>query len=403
VVDRVEPGSTFKLITAAAAVASGVVSMEDTVDTGPGWVVLHGRTLRDTHAYGRIPFREVVALSSNIGAARVAERTPPEDFFRMARSLGFGMTTGIDIPGEVGGKLKRVRAWSRSTLSAMSRGYEVSATPLQILTAYAALANGGVLVRPHVVAEIRDVTGGLLWKAEPDSIRRVFGRDLAETLLPAFEQVVTEGTAREAAIPGVRVAGKTGTAWKVKNGVYSSRHSTASFVGFFPAEDPVVAMIVLMDEPSLSIYGGVVAAPVFREIGRRWLPTLNALPATPESVPTDSIRAPRLTGFPTTLASARLLSSGLRTRPIREENTVVLGQSPSGNRPTFLGARMQLNTGPADDGLMPDLTGWTIREASYWLAVKGVSLRVEGSGSIQRQLPAPGAQLPATARVTAGD
>ncbi len=403
VVDRVEPGSTFKLVTAAAAIQSGTISMSDTVDTGPGWIVLHGRTLSDTRAYGRIPFREVISVSSNIGAAKVAERTNPEDFYRMARSLGFGMAAGIDLPGEIGGRLRRVNKWSRSTLSAMSRGYEVTATPLQILSAYSALANGGVLLRPYVVDEIRDVTGDQRWKARTDSVRRVFSKTVARTLLPAFELVVTEGTAKEAAIPGVRVAGKTGTAWKVINGAYSRRHSTASFVGFFPADDPVVAMIVLMDEPSLSIYGGVVAAPVFSEIGRRWLPTLESLNVVPDSVQTDSLRAPNLEGFPETLANSRILSSGLRAPEVIERQTIVSSQVPAPGQSTFIGARVRVDATTPDQGFMPDLTGWTVREATYWLSVKGVGIRVQGSGSIRSQTPAPGASLPKTATITAGD
>ncbi|NNE71351.1 MAG: penicillin-binding protein 2, partial [Rhodothermales bacterium] len=325
IVDRVEPGSTFKLITAVSAVGNGHVTLDDTVDTGPGWMMLHGRTLRDSYAYGRIPFREVISLSSNIGSAIVAERGTRGEFYQTARAFGFGMPTGIDLPGEIAGSLKRISSWSGSDLSAMSRGYGIQASPLQMLNAYSAFANGGLLMRPYLVEEIRDVTGELTWKAEPDSVRRVMSRELAREILPAFELVVTEGTAKKAAIPGIRVAGKTGTAWKIKNGVYSSRHSIATFVGFFPADDPEVAMLVMMDEPGLSIYGGEVSAPVFSAAARRWLP--NVVEGETRQEYADSVAVPAIEGMPTNVAERRLLAAGLDTGGIGRKLAQVRSQT----------------------------------------------------------------------------
>ena len=167
ITDRLEPGSTFKLVSAVAAIEQGIVGMEDAIETGDGWAVVDGRTLHDTHAHGTIPFREVIAVSSNVGTARVVSGMDRGAFYRYARALGFGQPTWIDLPGEVPGLLKRPSEWSRTTLTAMGIGYEVDVTPLQLAVAYAALANGGLLVAPHVVAERRDVTGRTTWSARP--------------------------------------------------------------------------------------------------------------------------------------------------------------------------------------------------------------------------------------------
>ncbi|MFT4605611.1 MAG: cell division protein FtsI (penicillin-binding protein 3) [Rhodothermales bacterium] len=404
IVDRVEPGSTFKLMTAVTAVGGGHVALDDTVDTGPGWVMLHGRTLRDSHANGRIPFREVISLSSNIGSARVAERGTRGEFYQTARSFGFGMPTGIDLPGEIPGRLDRVEKWSASSLSAMSRGYGIQATPLQILNAYAAFANRGLLMRPYVVQEIRDLTGEVTWRAEPDSIRRVMSRELAEKLLPAFELVVTDGTAKKAAIPGVRVAGKTGTAWKVKNGgVYSSRHSIATFVGFFPAEDPLVAMLVMMDQPKLSIYGGEVSAPVFAAAAKRWMPSLLESERPEAMAYVDSVTVPALGGLPTLVAERRLLAAGLETGGFGDELAQVTSQTSEAGSSKAVWTRVRVETSEVSMTEMPDLSGWTVRDAAFWLRQQGVEVQVQGNGSVKRQSPAAGATLPRQATIIAGD
>ncbi len=403
IVDRVEPGSTFKLMTAVTAVRGGHVTLDDTVDAGPGWIMLHGRTLRDSHANGRIPFREVISQSSNIGSARVAERGTRGEFYQTARDFGFGMPTGIDLPGEVAGHLRRVDQWSGPSLSAMSRGYEIQASPLQILNAYAAFANRGLLMRPYVVQEVRDVTGEVTWRAEPDSIRRVMTRELAERLLPAFELVVANGTAKKAAIPGITVAGKTGTAWKVKNGVYSSRHSIATFVGFFPAEDPLVAMLVMMDEPKLSIYGGEVSAPVFAAAAKRWMPSLLESEPAEAMAYVDSVTVPPLKGLPTLVAERKLLAAGLETGGFGNELAQVSSQTsqPGSSRPVW--TRVRVETSEASLSEMPDLSGWTVRDAAFWLRQQGVDVRVQGNGSVRRQSPAAGAALPRQATIIAGD
>ena len=287
--DQYEPGSAFKLVSGVAALEEDVITMSDTVDTGAGWAVFHGRTMNDTHAHGKIPFRDVLAYSSNVGTAKTIAQVDEGAFYRYARQMGYGEGTWIDLPGEVNGTLRHPDNWSGTTLTSMSIGYGVSATPLQVLTAYAALANDGLMVQPHLVARRLDGRGRTLWAHDPDTLRRAFSEETAEALLPAFVKVVEDGTAEQAGIEGLTIAGKTGTSRKVIGGRYRTKYS-ATFVGFFPADDPEAALIVVLDEPQSSIYGGTTAAPIFRRIAHRWAWTFPAIAGT--LAPVDSLPAP---------------------------------------------------------------------------------------------------------------
>jgi cell division protein FtsI (penicillin-binding protein 3) len=402
ITDRIEPGSTFKLVAAVASIESGIVSMFDSIDTSPGWIVRSGRTINDTHPHGVISFEDVIALSSNVGFHLVTEKLDPGRFYQYARQLGFGQLSGFDLPGEVTGSLKRPERWSGTTLSAMSRGYEVDATALQLLTAYAALANGGLLVRPYVVAERRSLTGDLTWSAPADSVRRAFDRETAATILPAFEKVVNEGTAENALVDGLRIAGKTGTARKTRNARYVDGLYRATFVGFFPVERPEVAMIVIMDEPKSSIYGGSVSAPVFQRTTERWLPTLSSQAARfalPDSIVTEEERTiPDVTGLPISVARRRLQRAGLRFWSARDvpDTALIAEQSPvSGpwsDHADEITLRVSGASAAARPG-MPDLTGLGAREAFFWLESQGIEVRIEGHGRVYRQSPAAGEPL----------
>ena len=404
ITDRLEPGSTFKLVAAVSSIETGIIAMEDSIDTDPGWIVRYGRRLSDTHPHGTLTFSDVIALSSNVGFALVTENLDPGAFYQYSRNLGFGQVTGIDLPGEVGGRLKRPSTWSGTTLSAMSRGYEVEASPLQILTAYAALANGGLLVQPHIVSERRDVFGNVTWTSKPDSVRRAFDATTAKTLLPAFEDVVNAGTAELAMIDGLRIAGKTGTARKTKNGSYAYGAYRATFVGFYPVENPEVVMIVIMDEPKSSIYGGYVSAPVFRRTTERWMGTLPALanrfalsdPAGPSGVQA----IPDVTGLPGSIAKRRLQRSGVSSITARaiQGTTPVRSQKPEAG--PWTGERVNVVLTAArgtiqEENVMPDLTGMGVREAAYLLDSRGIKVKIEGHGTVRSQSPKAGATIPA--------
>ncbi|HLA63155.1 MAG TPA: penicillin-binding transpeptidase domain-containing protein [Rhodothermales bacterium] len=406
VTDRIEPGSTFKLVTAVAALESGTLRMTDTVDTGPGWAVFHGRTMRDSHPVGRVTFADAIAVSSNVAMARTAMRMGPDPLYRTARALGFGSPTLIDLPGEVGGFLKRPEQWGPLTLPWMSTGYEVEATPLQILAAYCALANGGLLVQPHVVAERRDARGQTVWTAPTDSVRRAFSERTARQLMPAFERVVSEdGTARRAAVPGLRVAGKTGTAQTATAGGYTARYR-ATFVGVFPAEAPEVAIVVVLDNPVNGAYGGIVSAPIFSSIASRWIgtfPTIAARVAPPVRIPARTTAAlPTVMGMPVELAAARLRADGFAAPEAPETAwRPVAAVVPGAGARAVVGRAVNLTAAPRGGApRVPDLRGLSARQAVAWLASMGVRARVVGSGAVATQSARPGSALPREVTLT---
>ncbi len=401
VTDRIEPGSTFKLVTAVAALESGTIRMSDMVDTGNGSATFHGRTMYDTHAHGRITFADAVAVSSNIAMARTAERMGREPLYRTARAMGFGSPTLIDLPGEVGGYLKRPEEWNRLTLPWMSTGYEVDATPIQVLAAYCALANGGLLVQPHVVERRLDALGRTVWTAPTDSVRRAFSERTARQLMPAFERVVSaDGTARRAAVPGLRIAGKTGTAQTATGGGYTRRYR-ATFVGVFPAEAPEVALIVVLDNPVNGGYGGVVSAPIFSNIARRWIgtfPTIAARVAPPAPIPDRFVAPlPDIRRLPVRLAAERLRADGF-TAPEAPEASwqPVAAVQPAAGVSAPVGAAVRVSA--AERGRTgrrtPDLHGLSARQATAWLASLGVRARLVGHGTVRAQSAAPGSALP---------
>lgn len=397
VADQFEPGSTFKLVTAIAALEQGVIEPDDSLETGNGWTVFHGRTMQDVRAHGRITFAEAIEVSSNVGVAKTAARLEPEVLYQYARNLGFGQRTGIDLPGEADGLLKRPDTWSGTTKPWMSIGYEVQVTPLQLLAAYSALANGGRLMKPYVVRTRSDVRGNVRWEAEPTMVRRAFDRATAERLKPIFERVVEEGTATDARVEGLRIAGKTGTAHKVVDGSYS-RGARASFVGFFPVEEPEVALLVLLDEPSTSNYGGATAAPIFRRIARRWVGTFpdlaGQLAAERSAVSDDTVRVPDLVDRP--VASAVRI---LRTRGLSPEvegaarlDRYVGAQRPAAGSRVLEGATVRLvaTSGIDSSDAMPDLEGLPAREAVRWARAHDLNVVVRGTGMVETQNPSPG-------------
>ena len=386
ITDRLEPGSSFKLIGASAALETGVTSMDRLVDTGDGELVLDGRTLHDTHPHGEISFSEVISKSSNIGMALTSELMSAEHLYRYARNYGFGQKTWIDLPGEVAGLLKRVNRWSRTTKASLTIGYEVDVTPLQMVMAYSALANGGLLRQPYVVSERRDVTGRVLWRAaddpaRTDSIRRVLEPETVQTLLPALINVVNEGTATQAQTEEFTIAGKTGTARKVVRGRYGSSYR-ATFVGFYPAEDPQVTMIVVLDEPRTSIYGGQVAAPIFRRIAERWIATFD--PPTP---PTPAPDPPRPLDKLVQQALAQRgpsKRSPAYTRLASERTTAVRTKND---------ARMPSASLIRTSEVMPDVIGLDARTAWFRLAADGFRVQLSGQGHVVAQSPEPGARV----------
>lgn len=280
--DPYEPGSAFKTVLAAAALEEGVVKPADLFYGEDGTIEVAGAKIRDHKRHGWMTFRDVVAYSSNVGAIKVGMKVGKARFYNYITSFGFGVPTGVDLPGESRGVIRRPPQWSGLSLGALSIGHEISTTPIQLITAMSAVANGGHLVRPYVLRAVRHPDGGVE-EIRPFPIRRVISPETAQTLTSIFTEVVARGTGRAAALPGYPVAGKTGTAQKLdrQTGTYSSTKVVASFVGYVPAENPRLAILVLIDEPGGIAWGGTVAAPVFREVAQEALSYLEIPPVAP--------------------------------------------------------------------------------------------------------------------------
>jgi cell division protein FtsI/penicillin-binding protein 2 len=277
VTDTYEPGSTFKLVTVAAGLEEGIVNPRTSFRLPPTLKVAD-RTIREAHSRGtqRMSVREIVEYSSNIGTITIAQRLGEGRLADWIDRFGFGATTGVDFPGESPGFALPLEEWSGSTIGTVPIGHGIAVTPLQMARAYAAIANGGRLVKPHVVARIggKDISAG--------RGKRVVSRTVADQMLDMLRGVVVEGTGTAAAIPGYTVAGKTGTAAKIDpDGTYSSSRYVASFAGLVPASKPELVVMVMVDEPRGGYYGGTVAAPAFREIARFNLQHLEIPPDAP--------------------------------------------------------------------------------------------------------------------------
>ncbi len=288
VTDCYEPGSTFKIVVGTAALEEGVVNPDTRLDCSAGYIEVGGKKVKDAHRLGVLTFEEVIQKSSNVGTIKVGLRLGKERIYTYIKKFGFGEKTGFDLPGEVSGWIRSPERWSGTSIGAISIGQEVAVTPLQVLRAYAAIANGGFLVKPHVVYEIRSPAGAVVYKAvsEPD---RIFSEKTTNTFRKILKTVTEEGgTATGAAVDGNQVAGKTGTAQLIdpRTKRYSKDKFVSSFVGFVPADEPRIAMIVVIHEPKGSIYGGVVAGPVFKKIASDSLSYL--------SVPRDDFEEKRL-------------------------------------------------------------------------------------------------------------
>ena len=286
ITDVFEPGSTFKIVTAAAALEERLFRPNSRFDCSDGYVVVGRKRFKDDHENGILTMTEVIQKSSNVGTILMAQRLGEEKIYEYAKRFGFGEKAGIDLPGEVSGWVKQTNKWSNTSLGAISIGQEVAATALQVLRAYSAIANGGYLVSPYVVARIVSPEGIEIYNKQGSGMKRILSRKTALLTGGMLEKVTQEGgTALEAAIEGNSIAGKTGTAQIYDSNLnrYSKERYVSSFAGFFPAKKPRLAMIVVIHEPKGEIYGGKVAGPVFREIATRALAYLN--------VPMDSAPA----------------------------------------------------------------------------------------------------------------
>jgi cell division protein FtsI/penicillin-binding protein 2 len=382
-----EPGSTFKMFTAAALLEERRIRLSDTIDAEGGRWEINGQWIRDTHPFDRISFEDAVAHSSNIVFAKVSTRIPPITFYKYLRSFGFGMKTGVNLPAEESGSLKPVGRWSGRSQQTIAFGHEVATTPLQLAMAFAAIANGGTLMRPRLVHGWADGSGRVVRAEEPREVRRVISDTTAAKLRRAMRGVVDFGTAEAIRHPTIAIAGKTGSAQKIDpvTGRYLEGRYNASFVGMAPADRPAFVALVVIDEPEQFKYGGQAAAPVFREILDRLAEREYDWTRRPDAwangasggAARDTLSRPK-EKITTTLASFRLKVPGSSVEPekARSAKVAVSGSAES--------------TGPHE---MPDLQNATLRDALQRLRALGVRVEYQGEGRVLEQSPAAGTPL----------
>jgi cell division protein FtsI (penicillin-binding protein 3) len=359
--DVYEPGSTFKIVTAAAALEEGVLQTTDLIDCAPGFIRISGRKpVYDVHAYGTLTFEDVIVKSSNVGAIKAGYRIGAERLGRYVNRFGFGQRLSPDFSGESPG-LWNPAGLDEIGLASVAMGYQIGITPLQMAAAVSSVANGGTLFEPRLVRAF--IRNGRREPVPPRAVRRTVSAETAGILTGIMEEVVERGTAKAAQIEGFTIAGKTGTAAKIVNGAYSNSDYNTSFVGFAPSRKPALTVIVVIDSPhgKVTAYGGTVAAPIFQRIAEASLrhlgigPTLNAPP-------------------PVLVARAE---TGLfpSIQPV--------------HGPVSLAELLE----PAKVGLMPDLRGLSAREAVHSLTTIGLRPQLAGSGFVIEQSPEPGAEL----------
>ncbi len=403
--DMIEPGSTFKLVTAIAAVEQNKVKFDETFETPEdGNMQIHGQWMRDHDPLGTLTFPEVISKSSNIATAEIAMRLSNDTFYQYARNLGYGTPTNIDLPNEVAGRLQKPYEWSEVTLPWMSIGYEVQVTPMQIAQSYAAFANGGKMMRPYLISKITDGEDNTVWEYTPVEVRQIALKSTLDKLSPVFKEVVSDsGTAEYAQVTGLSIAGKTGTAQKFIEGRYRSAYRS-SFVGFFPADDPKYVCLIVMDEPGIyPPYGGYIAGPVFRETSKRIAGLDNEIEKQiieSEKPSSPWAYAPEVREM--TLDEAKHILKNQRLAYDTEGSGVwVAGQEPKpGSRLepadeivlTLSAAMTSADTSEVPDthGVIPDVGGMNMRKASLLINSQGFEARLIGSGTVYTQFPRPG-------------
>jgi cell division protein FtsI/penicillin-binding protein 2 len=287
IMDQVEPGSTFKIVTTASALAHRLVQPDTGIFCENGYFRYGGRALHDHHGYGELSVHDILVKSSNIGVAKMAIQLGDQRLYNAVRLFGFGDRTGVQLPGEIDGTVHPPHRWSKISITRIPMGHEVDATPLQVANSMCAIANGGRLLTPQIIQEITDAEGRTVATFPPVEVRRVIPESTAQQVRDALVEVVGKrGTAPQAAVPGFKVAGKTGTSEKITpGGTYKDGKYVASFVGFMPAEDPAFVALVIVDEARVEHgkhFGGLVAAPIFSKIAARAAQHLNLVPTVEE-------------------------------------------------------------------------------------------------------------------------
>lgn len=387
ITDEYAPGSTFKIVTTAAGLQEKIINELDTVNGHNGELVFSWGKIRDVHGFGRTTFKEAVWQSSNVVMSSIADQIEDGKFYSYVRNFGFGNQLDIDLPGEISGKVKRPEKFYKSSKRYMGHGYDLTATPLQVVNAYSAVANQGVMMQPYLMKKIYNDKEVLLEK-KPIKIREVIEKSIAERVKDLFVGVVDSGSGKRASIKGMKIAGKTGTSQKINQfGKYSKSEYYASFAGFFPADNPEVALLIIVDTPKKSIYGGVNSAPIFREIARRWMQLrANTIEGNDLIVKSDSVVTPNLIGMDNRDLKIVNEYFNLKFKTDKDDG-IVFYQTPKQGE--ILKEKSTINIKLIDknkDNFVGyDLKGMPLRRALNFLHSSGIKTKVIGSGNVYKQ------------------
>lgn len=397
VTDIFEPGSVIKPFVAAAAIEENLLRPADTVSGEGGSITFAGRRVNDEHPLGRVPFAQALAQSSNVAMVRLAGRLPDHKFYRYLRDFGFGIPTGVDLPGEVRGVLRKPHQFEPETKAFMSFGYAMSSTALQLAMAYAAIANKGILMQPRLVKAFVDEDQSHIRETRIQKVRQVISAATADSLVDMLIGAVEVGTARQATIPGMQVAGKTGTAQQLTKGVYGRTEYTASFVGFFPARNPRAVIVVVLDRPRTSIYGGTVAAPIFRRIVEKSMTLFSLDDHSRRDLAKEKMASevviPDVRGLSVSSADSLFSKIGLVLDEISANGKQAVGtiiqQVPRAGNVASRGTLVRVIVDQPDTAQMeehPNVIGLPFRKAILELHRTGYNVKIKGSGIVKQQV-----------------
>jgi cell division protein FtsI (penicillin-binding protein 3) len=385
-----EPGSTFKVVAFSAAIEKGLAKPDDHIDCQMGSITVAKRLIHDHHPFGSLTVAEALAKSSNVAAIKLGLRVGDPTMHDYITRFGFGSRTGIELPGETAGLVRPLNRWQPSSIGSIAIGQEVGVTPLQMAAAFSALANDGVRTAPHLIREIRNVSGVTIYRPDPEQ-RRVISTATASALRGMLEGVTLNGTAKKAQLDGYTAAGKTGTAQKIdaKTKTYSKTKFVASFVGFAPVNNPAVVIIVVIDEPSGSYHGGDVAAPVFRQIAEQILPQMGVIPDT-------EFKSPELVAgaIQNPAQISKLRQDEKRRDAKKREEEFRESTMPRVTEQDNRGGEIVYALATSNAIVMPDLRGRSVRDVARACARLGMQVEAHGDGGrVVGQTPQPGAEL----------
>ena len=376
--DQFEPGSTFKFVAAAAALKYGLVNLDEEFFCENGQYSFAGEVVNDHEDYGLLTFPQIIENSSNVGMIKIAERIGSNRLYRTCRDFGFGMPTHINFAGESSGTLRRLENWSGFSIASVTIGQEVAVTTIQLAMAYSAIANGGFLMKPRLVSQIVNNNGKSVYREEPEVLRKISEPGVMKDLTAMLIRVVDTGTGTSARIPGWSIAGKTGTAEKFIDGEYSTSKYISNFAGFFPAENPQIVGVIVLNEPRYGMHwGGIGAAPIFRRVIKRIINMDDSIQILKDKYKNTE--------------ELLLMVDAYRNEPDKTDMF-----------PKNLSTRAVYTQIAQNENAVPDVRGMSLLQAKVVFRQFGYQTKFNGSGQVFWQSPKPGTILAAGSICTIG-